>query len=328
MSKYYQPATSMIPLQYLKEMCEGLTVPENYVLFAKFAEIAQLYQTRYEYETSLAKKFLTLTPEESNQNLKSEIKAEYHETPSSPVASAKIEEETVESPVSNSQPSKTVTFPTTQTPVKPRKHNSVTNVASLVKTLQCDAYYGRAVLEQFIGQDKTFITFYPSFAAQDEIREAELQEMAETFAKNGKIDKRSSIKSSFVKNFSKLNGDHFANFVVSKYKLDSLKKIFKDKSSCTKLSEYLDGTTTIEGISTKAFIRMYFEFIEEIDVKEIDKSKVGTKSLRTCYKLIFNYMKSIVSALREWQIYDKVNFVQIEKFWPTVEFSIKWDQDQ
>ena len=167
--------------------------------------------------------------------------------------------------------------------------------------------------------------FYSSFEAQDVIRQIELQEMADEFAKEGKVEKRASIKSSFVKNFSKLNGDHFATFVSERYRLDSFKKMFKDKLSCAKLSEYLAGTSVIEEVSTKAFIRMYFEFIDEMDLNDIDKSKVGTKSLRLCYKLIFNYMKSISKALREWDILDKINLMHIEKFWPTVELSIEWN---
>ena len=200
--------------------------------------------------------------------------------------------------------------------------------SDVVQIRQYEAHYGRVILEKFKGQDKAFVTFYPNFTAQDEIREAELEEMTAIFSKNGKIDRRETIKSSFVKNFSKMNGDQFANFASTKYKIESFKKIFKDKSSCMRLSEYLDGTKKVERMNVKAFIRMYFDFIQEVNVENIDKSKVGSKNLRTCYKLIYSYMKSVLEALREWDLLEKIYSVQIEKFWPNVELSMKWEIEQ
>mgnify|MGYP000911157558 CR=1 FL=1 len=210
-------------------------------------------------------------------------------------------------------------------PKEQKQDGNPMEITDIVKTRQYDAHYGRVIMEQFTGQDKAFVTFYPNFTAQDEIRQAELEEMAANFSQNGKIERRETIKSSFVKNFAKMSGDHFAIFASSKYKVESLKKIFKDKSSCSKLNEYLSGKRKVPKMSVMAFIKLYFEYIQEIDLEYIDNTKIGARGLRTCYKLIFSYLKSVLAALREWDLLDKINAVEIEKFWPNVELSVKWE---
>ena len=197
------------------------------------------------------------------------------------------------------------------------------NSGNPVKILEYDAYYGKVVLLELVDQDLKFISFYPNTQAQEEIRAAEIEKMKAIFDKQGKIDKRLTIKSTDVKNFPKMIGDYFANFLAKHHKIGTVKKVLKDKSSCSKLSEYLDGTSKIENVSTKACIRMFFQFIWQMNFDKIDQSRVGNSVLKTCYKLIFSYVKSVIEALGEWGLDDKINWMHIEKFWPTLELRIK-----
>ena len=192
-----------------------------------------------------------------------------------------------------------------------------------ITTLQHESEYGRTVFIKFSRQDQGFLTFYPSTTAQNEIRKAEIEEMMAVFEKNGLVTKRVTIKSSDVKNFPKMLGDYFANFLFKKYNISSVKKLFKDKSSCAKLSEYLSGTNKIEDIGVETLIRLFLEFIKELDVEDIEKSRIGNNTLRVCYKMMLSYLKSAVYALREWELEEKITSIHLEKFWPTLELCVK-----
>lgn len=209
--------------------------------------------------------------------------------------------------------------------IQKRASNSLDPIMPLfekdeIRSLQFEESYGRVYIDQMMLQDRVVVSFYPNYKAIDQIRQVELN--LESAKRNVKVN------SSFVKNFNKHLGDHFGKFVSSKYRNDQIKEIFKDNVSAVKLNEYLNGTKTIENITVRAFIKMFFEFLDEVDVDDaIIRSRISQEGLKVCYKLIYNYLKCTVSALKKWMnTLDNIICMEFERYWPIIKVSIRQDE--
>ena len=185
-----------------------------------------------------------------------------------------------------------------------------------------DLEFGFATLKKL--ENVGYLKILPNTKALELINSVD-PEISNFYLKGEKNSKaKASSSSSFMKNFSKTLGDHFADYLDSSLKLN-VKRAFKDKTSLKLLNQYFEGSKKIDDLSTKTLVVAFVEFLGSEKREQIDKSKIKDKGLRICYKLLMENLKGICSIVNTHDLRDKLSSMKIIKLWPALDVEIKWE---
>lgn len=302
----------------------------------ELGDLALSSRLRNFYDSLKREIVMSTIPKQQNQMTPAQRQVDNDTASSSEHLSGAIKSESEESStnqITTSSPSpnslENVTNTTIIQPMMPQILQNQTfiheNDKKSVETYELDLENGKAILQKLNHQNTGFLTVYPSQETQNTVRDIQGARMTGLIASKGVIESCQTVNATFVKNFPKLVGDHFANYLVVNHRMEGAKTVFKDKCSWKKLNDYLNGKTLIEGIDSTAMIRLFLDFLMQMSDETIDKTKTSDKDLKTCYKIVLNQLKVAVAAVKEWSLESKLKTMELKKIWPTVEIRMQLD---
>ena len=110
------------------------------------------------------------------------------------------------------------------------------------------------------------------------------------------------------KNFPKKLGDQMADYFSQFKDLSDCNSHFKDKTSWKTLTTFGTGEKKIEGVSQVAFIKMFFEFINEKDINDFRKGN-SSPTAKIFHMVNFMNLQLACRAIEEYGVkYTAINF--------------------
>lgn len=182
-----------------------------------------------------------------------------------------------------------------------------------------ETQFGIAFLSTADDEKTIMLNMRPNLKAQQLISSVEECMTSQNGIKNGE-EERMKVSSTYLKNFPKMLGDQFEKFLAGR-KIES-KNAFKDKLSWKLLNKFLQGDLKLENISTKTFVSLFIQFLSELTLDQVEKSKSRDEGIRAGYRILLNFLKEGANIIQGRTWVRHVSKIAVKKVWPYLELYI------